>query len=440
MSIQQFRNTIQQVMTKRADATLDLIDALTIAGHVESPVALSEEPLFRRVFSGVYDVLEEAELDQAALAKVLYEAQPPDSETIAGYEVYAVDTTPNERPAAETLPDRTQLKASKDEPVRIGHKYSWLARLVKRETSWVAPQDVCRVKSDTTDNRVAVEQVKVLDQRSNRPKVVVADSLYGNVVFLAVFLVVTTVAALVRLRHNLVLYEQPEPKAPGSKGAPRKHGPKFRLSNPRRPPDRQESVTLFGQTVRLSAWHGLHFYKLPALVGMVLRVEFLKADGTPRYKRPLCLFWTGSWEVVLSDLCLMYLWRFALEHAFRFLKQHLGLNANQSTHLHSTELWMWLCALAYWQLLLMQKVVADYRPAWYRRSSGDAMKPLTPGLVQRAALRFLVELGTPAATPKRTGKGTGRPKGYRPAPRQRYAVVKKAARPSRSARKVAAQT
>jgi len=108
MSIQQFRNTIHQVimpnrapqsmktaifgsvMIRRADATLDLIDALTIAGHVESPVALSEEPLFRRVFSGVYDVLEEAELDQAALAKVLYEAQPPDSETIAGYEVYAV--------------------------------------------------------------------------------------------------------------------------------------------------------------------------------------------------------------------------------------------------------------------------------------------------------------------------------------------------------------
>jgi hypothetical protein len=35
--------------------------------------------------------------------------------------------------------------------------------------------------------------------------------------------------------------------------------------------------------------------------------------------------------VPLHDLCLMYLWRFAIEHAFRFMKQHLGLNANQST-------------------------------------------------------------------------------------------------------------
>ncbi len=59
-----------------------------------------------------------------------------------------------------------------------------------------------------------------------------ADSLYGNVVFLAVFLVVTTVMALVRLRHNRVLYERPEPKAPGTKGPARQHGPKFRLSTP----------------------------------------------------------------------------------------------------------------------------------------------------------------------------------------------------------------
>ena len=88
----------------------------------------------------------------------------------------------------------------------------------------------------------------------------------------------------------------------------------------------------------------------------------------------------------------------------------------------------------------MREVVADYRPAWYRRSSSDPLKPLTPGLVQRAALRFLLELGTPAAAPKPTGKGTGQPKGYCPAPRQRYAVVKKAARQSKSARKVATQT
>ena len=49
--IQQFRDAVYQSLQKRPDAILDLIDALTVAGHVESPVALSEEPLFRRKFS-----------------------------------------------------------------------------------------------------------------------------------------------------------------------------------------------------------------------------------------------------------------------------------------------------------------------------------------------------------------------------------------------------
>jgi|WetSurMetagenome_2_1015567.scaffolds.fasta_scaffold1255760_1 hypothetical protein len=39
MQTQQFREKVYQSMRKRADSILDLIDALTIAGHVQSPVA-----------------------------------------------------------------------------------------------------------------------------------------------------------------------------------------------------------------------------------------------------------------------------------------------------------------------------------------------------------------------------------------------------------------
>jgi hypothetical protein len=102
----------------------------------------------------------------------------------------------------------------------------------------------------------------------------------------------------------------------------------------------------------------------------------------------------------------MYLWRFAIEHLFRFLKQHMGLNSNRSPSLVSAEKWMWLCALAYWQLLLMRKV-----------------HPLTPAQVQRSALAFLLQSGTPARNTRPAGKGYGRQKGYRPAPRPRYDVV-----------------
>ena len=87
---------------------------------------------------------------------------------------------------------------------------------------------------------------------------------------------------------------------------------------------------------------------------------------------------------------------------------------------------MWLCALAYWQLLLMRDLVEDARPAWHPRFRDGKRKQLTPGQVQRAALGYLLQLGTPAKAPKVAGKGKGRSKGYRPAPRKRYPVVKKA--------------
>ena len=424
--LQQFRQLVYQAIPKRPDATLDMIDALTVAGHVDSPVALSEENLFRREFSSIYDVLSEGEIDIDKIHTILHERQPEGWEQIAGYEVYAIDATPDERPEAETLEERGLLKAQKNAPVRIGQKFSWLVRLVKQGTSWVAPWDVRRIKTDSNDNQTAVEQIQELDrQGGDRPQVIVADSLYANQVFLAVFEAVKTIFALVRLRRNLNLYEKPEPKPAGSQGAPRKHGPVFKMSKPGRDPDHTETFQLGKQQVCLSAWHKLHLRKLPTLIGLALRVEFLKPDGTPRYQRPMWLFWTGPEIIALKDLCLMYLWRFAIEHAFRFMKQHLGLNAHCLTDNHSIHRWMWLCALSYWQLLLMGQDVDDLCPAWYPRKANHEVNWLTPGQVQRGAARFLVKLGTPAKPPRPSGKGTGRPNGYHPALRKSYKVVRK---------------
>ncbi len=421
---------MHQKFRKRADAALDLIDAVTPAGKVTSPVALSEEPPFRRKFSRVYDVLEDGAVDVTELGKVLYEAQPADCATLAGYEVYAVDATDNPRPEAETLPGRVLLKSANDTPAVPGWKCSWLVRLVQHGTSWVAPQAVEPIPADSTANQVAGDQVVALDKQRPQPKVAVLDSGYFNHVFLALWVALRTVIILVRMRRNCTLYERPEPKPAKSKGAPRKHGAKFKLNQPTRTPDRTATLPLGPLTGGLTAWHGLHLRKVSTLVGMALRVEFQKADGTPRYQRPLWLCWTGPLTVALGDICLMYLWRFAIEHAFRFMKQHLGLNANCSTQPTSIQLGMQVCALAYWQLLLMRHEVDDVRPAWHARTVRSETQPLTPGQVQRGARRFLLKLGSPAAPPRPAGKGRGRPKGYCPARRSRYPVVRKTSKPA----------
>jgi hypothetical protein len=422
IKISEFRKAVYQSLKKRADILFDLIDALTVAGQVSSPVTLSEQKPFRRKFESVYDGLENGEMDIGEILSLLPTCVPEDSETIAGYRVYAVDATPNEHEEAETLPDRSVLKSNQSESMRYGHKYSWVVRLIHRGTSWAAPVDVERISTESTDTKLAAVQVQELDLRDPQAKVIVADSRYQDHHFLHIFDAFQRTFALIRLRGNSVLYEEPKRKPKGSLGAPRKHGPSFKLNGAHRSADRRETFQLGEQTVRVQAWQKLHFKKLAALVGTLVQIEFLKADGTPRYKRPMWLWWTGPLSVALSDLCRIYLWRFAIEHLFRFLKQHMGLNSNRSPNLVSAQQWIWLCALAYWQLLLICDQVKPNRPAWYP-SKADRSTMLTPYQVQRSALAFLLELGTPAATPRPAGKGLGRPKNYHPAPRTRYPVI-----------------
>jgi hypothetical protein len=425
--ISEFREAVYQKVTCRPDVILDLIDAVTVAGHVSSPVAMSESPVFRRKFSSVYDALKHGELKEN-LKELLSESQDADWETIAGFEIHAIDATPNERMAAETLPDRGALKAQQKEPVRYGHKYSWLVRLVQSGTSWVAPEDIERIRTDTTDTKVAAEQVKGLAERNKRPKVITADSRYRDKYFLGAFAGLENTYALVRLQNNQKLSQEPEPKPAGSRGAPPKHGADFQLTAIVRQPDASEEFFLGKQKVRVRVWHKLHFKRIPKIAGSVVCVEFLKEYGTPRYKRPLWLFWTGPDNISPQNLCRIYLWRFAIEHLFRFLKQHMGLNSNRSSSLQNLQRWMWLVALAYWQLLLMRHAVQPDRPAWHPRKKDGQDKPLTPAQVQRSAQIFLVQSGTPAAHTRSAGKATGRQKGYRPTPRKRFDVVFKTKR------------
>jgi len=282
--ISEFRKAVYQSLSKRADILLDLIDALTVAGQVSSPVGLSEQKLFRRKFESVYDGLENGKMDIGEILSLLPHCVPEDSETMAGYKVYAVDATANEHEEAETLPDRSALKASKAEPLRYGHKYSWVVRLIHFGTSWAAPVDLERISSENTDTKLAAVQVQELDLRDPQAKVVVADSRYEDRQFLSIFEHFQHTFGLIRLHSNRILYEEPKKKPKGSRGAPRKHGNSFKLNDAHRLADQNETFQLGEQRVRVQAWQKLHFKKLATLIGTLIQIEFLKADGTPRYK------------------------------------------------------------------------------------------------------------------------------------------------------------
>lgn len=401
---------------------MDLVDAISSTTRVSSPVALSEvKPAFRRKFSSVYDVLQHAVFDEGRMRQVLQAYLPTDCQTVAGLEVYVIDATFLERAEAKTLVDRRCLRQGADAAVQYGHKYSWLVRMVEPGTSWVAPLDVERIPSSQTDIQIGLSQVKRLPNQAR--KVIVADGSYGNAKFLAPLADQPELAALVRLRHNRSLLEPAIPESPKKRGRKRVYGAAFKINTPPRSPDRvAEQVLSDGRTLRVQAWRGLIMKGLSGHPGMVLRLDLLKPDGTPCYKRPTFLFWTGEETMDLLTLAGLYLWRFGIEHAFRFMKQHLGLNRSHSTQLPVLSHWMWTCVLAYWQLLLLRHTPDLDRPAWYPQGHTSESK-MTPRLVQRNAGRIFDQLGTPACTPKPSGKGLGRTLGYHPTPRERFRTV-----------------
>lgn len=431
--LQQFRHQLWQTFSRRADALFEMVEALLLAHDPRSPVELSNSPAFRRRFSMVYDALRQGELPEEQARALLREAEPAEALTVGGYAIYPVDSTPQPRRDAPTLPDRGQVYSTQAGGPVVGQQHSWLGRVVAQGQSWFAPRDVERIPTTSTPTAIAAAQVLRLAATLAEGvlAVVVADSAYAKAAFLAAFVGSPNVAILVRLANNRVLSGPPPPPELNpqtgkrtKKGRPPVHGAKFRLKSPPTP-ERSLSLTVKDTTARLSLWTGLHFKSVPQLVGLVLRVEFLKADGSPKYRRPLWLFWSGTSTVDLADLVLMYLLRFVCEHFFRFCKQRLGVHCALSTAPTAQHNWLWVVVFAYVQLMLARTLVAAQPHPWDPTPRRDPQRPLTPGQVQAAWAAFSRTLETPAQPPRPSGKGPGREVGFQPQPRPRYPVVTK---------------
>ena len=425
-----FRCEIRASFTARPDALFEVVEALPLVRRIRSSVEVSLSPAFRRGYASVYDALRRGRMHLGRLRGIFAANEPADSVVVGGYAVYAVDTTIAPRPDAETLPDRGMQHSAELGKSVPGYQYSWLVRVVGQGQSWVAPRDVQRVTTQQTAGQIGGEQVERLDASvpPGQAQVVVGDGNYSVEKFLKAFKNLRSTFPLVRLRSNHTLYGPPKPREPHKGGRPGKHGTKVSLKHPP-PPDRQEDAERVDDRgrrhkVRLSAWRNLHVKQVPDVVGLVLRIEVLKADGTPRYERPLWLFWGGDQDMALEHLLDMYLLRFSLEHFFRFAKQELGLLAAHSTDPVALDNWTWVVALVYWQLLLARGATERQAAPWDPRVRRDPGVPPTPGQVLAAWQGFSRGLITPAAPPKGCGKPPGRAPGFHPKPRQRHPVVK----------------
>lgn len=134
----------------------------------------------------------------------------------------------------------------------------------------------------------------------------------------------------------------------------------------------------------------------------------------PPLRFPEQRFWRGPVpETALTGADVDVRWqvflrRFDLEHAFRFLKQTLGWTRPKVRRPDTADLWTWLVIAAHTQLRLARPLAADLRRLWERPVPQGK---LTPARVRRGFRRIRPMTALSAAVPKPPHPGPGRPSG-----------------------------
>lgn len=149
------------------------------------------------------------------------------------------------------------------------------------------------------------------------------------------------------------------PPAYSGRGAPCKHGHKFKLNHPDTSPDANEAWAVedpkLGR-VRVTCWSRFHFRHAPQREMELIRVEVIEPVGRRRAFKPLGLAW-GETRPSLDALWRKDLRRFSLEHWYRFAKQRLDWSEPQISSTQASQRWSDLMVLMSGQL-------------WFARAEG----------------------------------------------------------------------
>lgn len=467
-TLQEFRQNLYNFFPHRADALMDLIDALASNLNARSVVELSLSSLFRREYSSVYDAIEhffvpsapekaaqEQRAHEQGLLRLIGPYLPAPQQR--KYWLFGTDVTYLPRQFAQTLADRTMVHCPNpiqgNKPVTIGHDYSILSYLPEKASAasppWVVPLLVRRVRSSEKAAQVGAEQIAAVVTDETLPFeeelcVLVEDSAYSGREHLGSVATHPNLVSILRLPNNRVVYHQfelPEGET-NPVGHPTWYGDRFDLKDPTTwpAPDETASTTLTTKkgktyTVSLEGWHkmvrtgkkDLPLHKYPFTL---VRARVLDAEGNPVFKQEMWLLAIG---VRRGELSLLAIWeaysqRYDVEHFFRFGKQRLLMAAYQAPVVEHEENWWGLVQLAYTQLWLARPLAEMLPKPWERYLPQPEAGEAPPATVQRDFERIIRQIGTPAQPPKPRGNSPGRAKDNKPPPRPRQPVIKKAAK------------
>lgn len=463
INLEQFRTTLYQNFNKRADAVLELIDAMCSKPDAKSVAEYSLAPCFAREYPSLYKGIGDLKLEPMYLAHVLGPYLPEREER--KYRLLLVDVTPYPRPHAKTLEDRGmvyQPEVVKSKlPITIGHSYSTVALGLEKEegltSSWVLPLLTERVPTDADKEMVGAAQVGMLMNDEKLPfkdelTVVAQDSSYSKPACLYAEYQHDNLVTVTRVRANRVFnrrYEESEEDA-SSSGHPTWYGDRFALGDSSTWHEPDDTYTFMETSsrgkeykVEVMAWHNMLMRgknqpeKIPMheLPFTLVRIERYDKDGKPAFKNPLWLIVMGKRhrELSLIDIFDAYAARFDIEHFFRFGKQKLLLVSFQTPEVAHEENWFQLCHIAYAQLWMARHLVDLMPNPWERYLPSVHQRLISPTMVQRGFARVIRLLETITCSPKPRGYSSGRAQGDFQPKRQRHRVVVKSQLNAKSA-------
>jgi hypothetical protein len=432
-----FRQEFYRCCSARADALFELSDAVLCAdGPVHSLVELTLVAEHRRGHGAMYDALAHGAIAVRRLRGALAGLDLP--RAADGRIVLAVDVSPWLRSDAPTSADRLFChvygRGKGNAQMIPGWPYSFVAALEPGRSSWTAMLDVVRIGPADDATAVTATQLREVVDRLQQagqwrvgdlPILIVADAGY-DITRLAHVLADLPVELLGRLRSDRVLRGPRTLRPVAATGRPPRHGPDFALSTAKTwwapAHTTATDTTRYGRAVA-TAWDGLYPRlthrgvwaeypgELPVIAGTLIRlqVERLPGDHTPK---PVWLWSsvTGATAADVDRWWQAFLRRFDLEHTFRLFKQTLGWTVPKIRTPAAADRWTWLTIAAYTQLRLARPLAADLRRPWEKPAPSGR---LTPARVRRGFRHLRPNTARPAAAPKPTRPGPGRPPGSR---------------------------
>ncbi len=432
-SLHDLRQRVLQGLPCRAEVLVNMIDALSVGPRPATPSELVLSPLWGYASSTLYAGLREGA--EPTTVTALREARLQWWETwgealretpaeLGRWRVKVLDATNYDRPKTRTVPLGYVHGVQGMKP---GHGLSVLSEQAG-PGSWYLPLEIGMIPVGQAPTQFGAAQVVayVRGWGWQPDEILAVDAAYTNAPTLRP-MVAAGLNVLGRVSATRVFYLPPPPYS--GFGRPRVRGRKLKLSDQRTlpPPDHYQRVEKAdGGWYAISQWADVRMRQWPPQPLGLYRVWEYKADGTPRYQRPLWVIYVGPAAAPQpAEAQAIYELRFGIEHSLRFMKREVSLDKAQCNGAQAPAriaLWVEVVASVLWWLFALRPFAQSAEVTWPQGWRG---RRLTPGALRRVAVGLFVKLGIQPPQPQVRGKSPGRVPGTRLAPRKRYRRFRK---------------